>query len=70
MFECFNEDGTNFHVVASVDEKFKLFQTITEPFVRNNFDPDLDFFFKRNELRFYILLSVDEISGIKIISEL
>lgn len=34
-----------FRVVASVDGKFKLFQTITEPFVRNNFDPDLDFFF-------------------------
>lgn len=45
MFECFNEDGTCFRVVASIDEKFKLFQTITEPFVRNNFDPDLDFFF-------------------------
>lgn len=45
MLECFNEDGTCFRVVASIDEKFKLFQTITEPFVRNNFDPDLDFFF-------------------------
>lgn len=45
MLECFNEDGTCFRVVASVDGKFKLFQTITEPFVRNNFDPDLDFFF-------------------------
>lgn len=67
MLECFNEDGTCFRVVASIDEKFKLFQTITEPFVRNNFDPDLDsFFFKRNEWRFYILLSVDEISRIKI----
>lgn len=45
MLECFNEDGTCFRVVACIDEKFKLFQTITEPFVRNNFDPDLDFFF-------------------------
>lgn len=51
MLECFNEDGTCFRVVASVDGKFKLFQTITEPFVRNNFDPDLDlFFFFLNEM--------------------
>lgn len=50
MLECFNEDWACFRVVASIDGKFKLFQTITEPFVRNNFDPDLDFFFFLNEM--------------------
>lgn len=62
MLECFNEDGTCFRVVASIDEKFKLFQTITEPFVRNNFDPDLDFLNEMSEgfIFYYQLMKFPE----------